>query len=593
MLQLLYPWGLAALATLGGVLYLYFHVFRGRRLEVSALFLWDVGESLRTEGRRVRRPPITLPLLLELLAALLLSLLVAGMVWSHLSERKHAVVVLDSSASMSAGRGEESFPGRAAAKLAEVFELLGSSGRVTLIRSGGTVELLGGGPLSEREAAGLLATWKPADPPHSFGPAVELARSLAGPDQRVLLLTDGAAPMSAARGADVIALGIGRALENTGWIAAHWMGKTRLFALLKHFGTEQPTRTMVLESGGRELSRAEVDFAKRNPLPMVLDVPEGVAAVSLRLVGAADALAADDVLRITRPEQLAVSVGVDVRNAALRQHLRTALDSTGKVETAPRDSAWLALDFRSAAAPPGSARPFKVVFRDVPQEPAQPFVGPYFVNTLSESSALLRGVDLNGIIWTADPSFRIDPEDAPRREVLASAGDVPLIVAADNELILNLVPANTNLFQMPAWPVLISNVVDHVHERSPGLKRFSYRLGEILSFRRPARWQGKLEIRRPDGRPVAFDGDRITYGRLEHEGIYRVLLDEKIVAAIDVNLLAEAESDLTGARAFGALDDVKAAFVTERERRPFDREFFAIVGAVLLCCWGALERSKV
>jgi len=103
MLTFLYPWGLISLASLGAVAFLYFYVFRGKRIEVSALFLWGTGQSLRTEGQRRRHPPITWPLILELCIALLLTLLAAGLVYQRMTERRHVVVVLDSSASMNAG----------------------------------------------------------------------------------------------------------------------------------------------------------------------------------------------------------------------------------------------------------------------------------------------------------------------------------------------------------------------------------------------------------------------------------------------------------------------------------------------------------
>src|SRR3990172_7537505 len=109
MFSLLYPWGLFALASLGGIVFLYFYVFRGRPIEVSALFLWQVSRSLEREGPQRKRPPLTLPLLLELLAALLMSLLVAGLTYYSESSHPHAVVLLDASASMNAGEGGETF----------------------------------------------------------------------------------------------------------------------------------------------------------------------------------------------------------------------------------------------------------------------------------------------------------------------------------------------------------------------------------------------------------------------------------------------------------------------------------------------------
>ena len=593
MMYFLYPWGLISLASLGGVLFLYLHVFRGKRIPVSALFLWDAGQSLRTEGQERRRPPITWPLILELLAALLLSLLVAGLGRSRMADRRHLVVVLDSSASMNAAEGQASVRGRAKETLQHIYRLLGRDGRVSLIRTGRGVELVGGRPLSQDDAEALLRDWEPSDPPHSMRPAIELARSLVKEEDKIVLLTDGPAGAGVGGSANIITLGVGRAVENTGWIAAHWMGESKLFALVKHFGAGKPKKTVVLRGGGRKLGTVTADFARRDALPLVFDVPEDVSSVSLELP--ADGLANDNVLRVTRPQRLVLPAKVDVAHPRLDSHLRKALAATGKVELI--DPAWLALSFsRAGTSPPAaSSGRFEVHFYVGPKDKARPYVGPYFSNHLATAAGLLRGVDLHGVIWAADPAFTLPDKDA---EVLVSVGDVPLVaitggVVAEQRLIVNVAPERSSLFRAPAWPVLISNIVDYVHDRSPGLKRFSFRLGESLSFRRPKAWEGAVAVEAPDGERVAFEGDHIYYGRFDKDGIYTVLAKGVKVASLDVNLLAEAESDLTGASSFGDLDEVEAALMPEKERRLFHRELLVGAGAMLLCCWLLLERQRV
>lgn len=594
MMYFLYPWGLISLASLGGVLFLHFYVFRGKRIEVSALFLWGSGQSLRTEGQKRRRPPITWPLILELLAALLLSLLVAGLGYSRVAERQHLAVVLDSSASMNAAEGQVSFRERANEKLLEIYRILGKEGRISLIRSGGGVELIGGRPLAQNEAEALLRDWEPSDPPHSFRPAIELARSLVKEKDKVVLLTDGAGGAAAGSRANVVTLGIGQPIENTGWVAAHWIGKSKLFALVKHFGKGKPKKTVTLAGGGRKLGTVTADFARRDALPLVFNIPEDVSSVSIELP--ADGLANDNVLRITRPQRLVLPAKLDVKHPVLDGYLRKALVATGKVELL--DPAWLALSFArlDESQPAAPAGHFEVRFHIGPKDKARPFVGPYFINHLAAAAGLIRGVDLHGVIWAADPAFK--PADADA-EVLVSVGDVPLVVmtgggaVAEQRLIVNIVPGRSSLFRAPAWPVLVSNIVDYVHERSPGLKRFSFRLGEGLSFRRPKAWEGKVTVEAPDGARVEFDGDHIYYGRFEKDGIYTVLAKGVKVASLDVNLLAEAESDLTKASSFGSLKEVEAALLPERERRSFHRELLVGAAAMLLCCWLLLERRKV
>ena len=588
MIHFLYPWGLLSLASLGGVLFLYFYVFRGKRIQVSALFLWGAGESLRTEGQRRRRPPLTWPLILELLAALLLALLVGGLAYSRVSERRHLVAVLDSSASMNAAEGPVSFRERAREKLRAIYRLLGGEGRISLIRSG-NAELMGGRPLAQDEAEDILRDWAPSDPPHSFGPATELARSLAKEGEKVVLLTDGAgAPAAAGATANVVTLGIGEPVENTGWVAAHWMGPSKLFALAKHFGKDKPRKQVTIRGEGRPLGTATADFARRDALPLVFDVPEDVSSVSVELPP--DGLGNDNVLRMTRPQRLALPVGLDVRHRLLELYVRRALDATDKAETA--DVARPVLTFTRFGGPE-PVECFEVAFHVVPAGDSKPFVGPYFIDQFAAVGDLMRGVDLHGVIWAADQAF----EPADGAQVLVSVGDVPLVTmtgaaVTEQRLAINISPERSTLFRAPAWPVLLSNIIDYVYERTPGLKRLSFRLGESLSFRKPTAWDGPVTVEAPDGSRVEFDGDWIYYGRFWQDGIYTVLANGEKVASLDVNLLAETESDLAAAASFGDAKEVEAALLPEQERRPFHRELMAGAGAMLLCCWFLLEKLR-
>jgi hypothetical protein len=575
MIYFLYPFGLLALASLGAVLFIYFHVFRGRRIPVSALFLWNEGQSLRTEGRRRKRPPVTWPLLLELLAALLLSLLVGGLVYSRRAERKHLAVVLDSSASMNAGSRTDGFRARARATLADLYDLLGKDGRISLVQSGAGGSLAGGQPLAADEADTFMADWEPGDPPHSFRPAVELARSFTKAETKPVLLTDRPVEMEG-----VVTLSIGRPLDNTAWVAANWTGPHKLFALVRYFGEEMPMKEIVLSAQGKELTRTTVDFAQRNPVPLVFDVPESVRSV--RAVLPDDALSNDNELRITRPQPLAIRARLDVKHDLLHRHLLRAIGATDKAIVS--ESPEPALVFVRQAPPEAAPGPFTVRFHVMAKDKARPYVGPFFAEPFHP---LLRGVELQGAIWAADPDFPAGAE-----QVLVSAADIPLVTARETGLTINLVPERSNLFRTAAWPVLVSNIVDAVYERSPGLKRFSYRLGESLSFRKPPEWRGPVEVRSPRGGSVTFTEDHIYYGRLEHGGIYEVRNEGRTVATVDVNLLAEGESDLTGAEPGGDLADVRAALLPGEEPRPFHREFFAAASALLLGTWFFLERQR-
>ncbi len=577
MIQFLYPWGLASLVSLGGILFLYLYQFRGRRVEVSALFLWRTEDSSGREGRQRRRIPWTLPLLLELLAALLLSLAVAGLAYSRTVSRPRAVVLLDSSASMNARSGETSFRERAARKVSRVFDELGEGGRVTLVETGFDGQLLGGELLTRRMAQEAISSWRPSAPPHSFQPALELARSLLGEEGSILLVTDHRASVE---GADVV--GVGRSLPNTGWMNARWRNDGKIFAVARHYGSEAGRKTVEISDGERVLTRRELDFGERRSIPLTVEVPEGVTSVELQLPD--DALPNDNTVHLARAPQPVVPVQVDVAGDRLEERIWKALRSVPDAAVVESDEPALCFTGEGAEGVEGALT--EVVFHAPSEGGRQVYTGPYFVEP---SHPLTRGLSLKGALWAADADY--EPDSG---RVLASVGSVPLLVLRGGELVINLTPAadRFNVFRMAAWPVLVSNLLNWTHGRMPGLKRHTYRLGERVSFRKPPEWPDPVTVEAPGGETDTFTGPRIQLPALDRPGIYRVRAGGEVVARFHVNLLSAEESDLGSAAAFGSVRDAAGAEVAREGRSPFHQELAAAAAFLLLGCWFLLNRYR-
>jgi len=572
----LYPIALASLASLGAVVFLHMFVFRGQRRQVSSLHLWQTQRSQRLEGEQKRKPPVTLPLILELLCALLLVLLVSGLVRSGTDSLSHIVVVLDSSASMNARDGEGSSRERAIAAVEKQLQQLDKNGRVTLVASGFEPSILGGESLPTAEARGVLADWRPAGPTHALQPSVDLARALAGKQSMPMLVTD---HVVAHDGVQLAA--IGKPVENTGWVAARWMGGGKVFALVQYFGDTPGQCEVVLHSPDAPLSRTQVDFTLSAAVPLTFDVPDGVDTVRLELP--ADALSNDNTLWLTRPKRPRLQVALRLENELLLACTRRALLATGEAE--PSDSSPFDIVFCTEDAPESDA-PLVVRLHTPADADAKGYSGPFIVGVHDE---LTTGVELQGVIWAADPEFRA----AEGAVALLSAGEVPLLVRDGRTLTLNLLPNGSNVFSAPAWPVLINNMVRHVRDRAPGMRRFSYRLGESLTVRRPHAWQGTVTVKRPDGSGKDFTGNPIRYGRLEREGVYRIQTDSGIImATFNVNLLAEAESNLTSAAASDPPGSLRPSIRAERAAHPLQRELGLPILAMLLLCWTLLQKRK-
>jgi Aerotolerance regulator N-terminal len=571
----LYPWALFGLASLGGIVFLHMFVFRGQRRQVSSLHLWQARHSQRLEGEQKRKPPVTLPLILELLCALLLVLLISGLVRSGTDSLSHIVVVLDSSASMNAQTDKGATRDAAVAAVDAQLQRLDKRGRVTLVASGFEPGIIGGESLPADAARRALADWRPAGPTHALQPSVDLARALAGERSIPMLVTD---HIVAHDGVQLAA--VGRPVENTGWIAARWIGGGKVFALVQYFGDTPGQSEVVLHGPDAPLSRTEVDFTRATSVPLTFEAPDGVD--TLRLTLPDDALPNDNTLWLTRPKRPRLLVALRLDDELLTGYVRRAVLATGEAE--PSDSDLADIVFCAETAPDTDA-PLVVRLHAADAATAQGYSGPFIVGAHDDLTA---GVDLDGVIWAADPKFRA----AEGSVSLLSAGEVPLLVRDGRTLTLNLLPKGSNVFTAPAWPVLINNMVRRVRDAAPGLRRSSYRLGESLTLRRPRAWQGEVSIERPDGSRTEFAGNPIRYGRLEREGVYRIHTDSGVVATFNVNLLSDAESDLTGAATSDLTGSLRPAEREERTAHPLQRELGLPMLAMLLLAWTLLERRR-
>src|SRR5690606_1216728 len=130
---------------------------------VAGLFLWGDVLQQRPTGRRWDRLPISPSLLLELLAALALSLLLAQPRIGGRQSVEHVVVVLDSSASMSAESAAGSVRTRAVEEVLDRIDGMKAGGRVTVLATGTPPRaLIGPAAVADvGDARAALADWQP------------------------------------------------------------------------------------------------------------------------------------------------------------------------------------------------------------------------------------------------------------------------------------------------------------------------------------------------------------------------------------------------------------------------------------------------
>ncbi|MGE3315754.1 MAG: BatA and WFA domain-containing protein, partial [Planctomycetaceae bacterium] len=236
------PWGLLALLSLPAIAVIHLYHRRFPRLEIAGLHLWGLESEVRTAGRRRDRLPITATLLLELLAALLLSLVLAEPRWRDSSSVEHLVVVLDSSASMSAKIGENrTIRDAAIDSLTSRADELPRGSVFSLIVTGRRPTMLAGPAASWDVAKNALTAWRPSAPRHEFQAAWDLAAQLAEDSGQLLFMTDRVPEFDQPVPKRMELLSVGRALENVAITAARWtfdsrVAKGHVFLRVKQFG---------------------------------------------------------------------------------------------------------------------------------------------------------------------------------------------------------------------------------------------------------------------------------------------------------------------------------------------------------------------
>lgn len=471
------------LASLPVIVLLHFLRSRTRRLEVSALFLW---ERARAVAERRRRFTPTWSLLLQLLAATLAALALAQPDL-RLEGPPDLVVVVDASASMAAVDPEGSRLERARAA---VLALADEAGRVALVRAGGEPRLALAFSDDRAALEEALEAFTAADREADLDRALALAFDLAGTGEatraRVAVVSDDPGPQRA----EVTRIDVGGSGENLGIIGFD-LGIQQAFVSVASNAAGPRSVGVEIRQDGALLASADllVPSGDQASVTFPIDVASGV--VEARLVGlpANDALALDDVA-FAGQRSLEVVVDTDVESVmrALAAVPGVAPRLTGLARTTPADVRVLT-GVDPDAAPPG----------DLILLPT-PLASPRFVTIADWDRAdpLLRFVDLREVVVGLPPVEAGPALDEPGWTVLARSTDLrPVLRWREDErgrvLQFLVHPRQTDMVFRPAFPMLMANVL----ERFRGEARVP--LGATGDDGLPITEPGPLELA---GRPV-------------------------------------------------------------------------------------------
>ena len=500
------------LASLPLVVLLHFLRARTRRVDVSALFLW---ERARQVAERRRRFSPTWSLLMQLLAVTFAALALAQPDL-RFQGPPDLVVVLDATASMAAIDPEGTRMERAREA---VRRLADEAGRVALIRAGSEPRVAMAFSDDRNALEAALASFVPADREADLERALSLAHDLAGVSgdrpARVALVSDDPGPARA----DVTRVDVGGSGVNVGIVgfdlgiqqafvavASNARGPRSVGVELWHEGSRVAATELLVPAG----DQASVTFP--------LDLPGGIAEARLVGLPPDDALALDDVAYAgQRSLDVLVDSDVDSVLRALGAVPGVATRLTGLARSAPAD-------VRVLTGVPLDALPAGDVIALPPplDDPQYAAIGRW-----DRAEPLLRFVDLREVVvgLPADADA-LPPMEDPGWSVLVSTVDLrPVLRWREDERgrVLQFLfhPSQTDLVFRPAFPTLIANVL----ERFRGAARVA--LGALDDDGDPITVPGVVEL---GGRTVSASLLSTAQTRLPGPGPDDLAVDEPLLS---------------------------------------------------------------
>lgn len=566
-----FPFGLLALGALVPLAAAYFLRRKQKPLSVSALFLWRDPNPTAEAGPRFERFTRELSFLLEALAIIAAALFLADVRCGAAQEERHVVVVVDGSLSMSAKTASGQVTERVRKKAAEVIDREDAT-VVSVVESGVSPRVLAGPQVKPSEALSALEKWSPAGPTHDLSPSLLLARELAGPGNRIVLLTDAPLSDATARPAELEVIAVGEPAENVALVAAQRRDvDARAYVTLRLVNFSKVEKQVEVKFHVLPLSGSPVDKVQTVKLG-----PGAAGAVEVSFDHAGDielslpddALPEDGHATLSPSPEPKVSLqlvsgldGAAVSALSRFAHIATGVTvggSDGGVEVSTAQRAVLTVGPRESSADvtigaPGTQRTW---------------VGPFFAE---KSEPLLEDVDLAGIRWTAG--------DNPKGRGRVTAGPTALLTEDDDGRVhLNLDLSRSNLHRTPAWPVLLSNLVRRARTNVPGLPRHQLLLGEEVPVVTAS--AGKFVLKGPGiERPVLGVG-RVMLPPLSRPGRYVLQRDDEKVDEMEVLPLDARESDLSD-RASG-VQEASGGEQVAKKRLPQPRNMIPLLAMLAL-----------
>lgn len=481
------PAGFWALLGLPAVAAIHFLQRRARRQLITTLFLLDPLLQESETGHRWQRLRTSIPFWLQLLMVAGLTWLLVEPRWVRAQSVQRLAVVLDASASLRPFR--EKAVAAVRSRLTALRPLAATT-EYTVLTTAPEEPRLYHGP-DAGEAIAALARWNPWLGSHDPTPALRAARSVAGREGVVILVSDhapdGALPYAARQ------LLVGAPIENIGWtgVTVEAADRPAFKALVRNFGASPQRREWWIESpSGQASTPAVLDLAPGQSRLLEAAFPENQDRLVLVLAG--DAFDADDRLPLVRPvpKSLALQLphGGSPSDQAFRELFAAFPHTRPAASPAAADLVVTSYDPLSPALPDGPA----CVFAADPQPGATTVAG----LVLAEPDPLLDGLNWQGLLVRDTLPIPRSPLD----RVLLWQDERPLIAerrspGGRHQLLFNFDLQTSNARKLPAFAILLHRFLEQVRAEKVAPEAAITQTGQKLA---PARHTG------PGAAPLAM-----------------------------------------------------------------------------------------
>lgn len=575
------PAGLWALGAIPLVLLIHFLQEQSRRVRCSTLFLLDRVKPESVGGARLERLRNSVPLWLQLLAILIIAWLLAEPRWIRRDSRQTVVVVLDSSASMSAFKKET----RAMLR-DKLARWAGAAARTGW-------HLLESGPRKPRLYAGenlgdLLAafdTWEPTLGTHAPDAALRTAHGLVRNNAGIVIfVTDRKTEVPA----DVALLSAGEPRENVGFAGGEAKppergGSLKWRALVKNYGREKQEREWWFddEKNPAPMTRHKLAIEPGQTVTLEGELPEDVERMTLEL--SADGFTQDDRLPLQRPKPRVVRVTVRLPGDAgdLMRRIFTVLDGVELGSLTPD----LVVDELGTAAETDAVQLGGTAGGNGVLDPAW---------VAAEDHRLTRDLAWSGLLSGRPMELTSGEGDAP----LLWKGDRALALlrpgaTADGRqiqrLILNWDLTQSNAARVPALPVMLQRFVEMIRERKAEPWAGNFETGqrlEITHHPSPIRKgdpgsNSKVELR-TNGATTAFEGRAP-----ERPGFFQVLEGGKVFISGATHFADTREADFRDAEPLDTSERWRIeTALKQSEADPWTPLWVLLLAGCFLGSWG-------